>query len=156
MEKIGKKWNLPRVLLLISTLISAIILLLLSFNYSALLMLLISIVAVGLGLKRECYLPTGSRVKKSQFYFNIENKESLELAIKKGFKGGSPKVNLIESGAGKIEILVSRDNKYAQIELFRYVPYHYEKERETIIVAEEDIPSLCNYFKEVSGKKICQ
>jgi hypothetical protein len=71
------------------------------------------------------YLPSQSALKKHSMYFDLKELQNLkELVNSHNF---SAVVNMRGSGSGNIrmDVLLSRCNGFAAVQLFQFVPYNY-------------------------------
>jgi hypothetical protein len=97
--------------------------------------MMLMVVGIGLALygcvrllrntRRVVYLPSQSALKKHSLYFDLRELQNLrELVNSHNF---SAVVNMRGSGSGNIrmDVLMSRCNGFAAVQLFQFVPYNY-------------------------------
>lgn len=75
--------------------------------------------------KEMVYLPTGSVAKQHSFFFDLKHMEKLKKMIEQGTPECDPQVKSEASGNVRMDVMLSKDNKFAAIQLFQFVPYTY-------------------------------
>lgn len=76
--------------------------------------------------KEWVYIPTGSVAKDGSCYFDVAGLQALgNLLERKTFDAGAG-VKLRSSGNARMDYMISRDKKFAAVQLFRFVPFTYE------------------------------
>lgn len=75
--------------------------------------------------KELVYLPTGSAAKECSLFFDSKYQNSLVKMIETGnFRNDEPiKSNV--SGSIRMDAILSRDNKFAAVQLLEFIPYTY-------------------------------
>lgn len=76
--------------------------------------------------KEWVYVPTGSAIKEGTCFFDGCDLQALAdtMGKKRFLAGNSLKVK--ESGNVRMDYMLSRDKKFAAVQLFRFIPYTYE------------------------------
>lgn len=75
--------------------------------------------------KSIVYLPTGSAASERSLFFDLEHLNELTEIIKTGKPDENSKIKSKTSGNVRVDIMISRDNKFVAMQLFQYVPYAY-------------------------------
>lgn len=75
--------------------------------------------------KEMVYLPTGSVARQQSFFFDLKHMEKLKEMIEQGSSECAPQVKSESSGNVRMDVMLSKDNKFAAIQLFQFVPYTY-------------------------------
>lgn len=75
--------------------------------------------------KETVYLPTGSVTKSRSVFFDLENLSALTSMIEKNELNGESTIRSDSSGNVRMDVLLSRDNRFAAVQLFQFVPYSY-------------------------------
>lgn len=72
------------------------------------------------------YLPTHSSVKQVSLYFKGGELENIKKAVEKGDIKSLKELSAERNSGIKMDVMYSRDGKFASVQLFNYVPYNYE------------------------------
>lgn len=75
--------------------------------------------------KEMVYLPTGSVARQQSFFFDLKHMEKLKEMIEQGKPECDSQVKSEASGNVRMDVMLSKDNKFAAIQLFQFVPYTY-------------------------------
>lgn len=75
--------------------------------------------------KEIIYLPTGSVAKECSFFFDLKYMNRLIDMIEQGELDAENSVKSDPSGNVRMDAVISRDNKFAAVQLFQFVPYSY-------------------------------
>lgn len=75
--------------------------------------------------KEIVYLPTGSVVRERSMFFNLKHIDRLTALVENGDLAGESGIKCESSGNVRLDILISRDNRFAALQLFEFVPYTY-------------------------------
>lgn len=75
--------------------------------------------------KEVVYLPTGSVTKERSIFFDLKHMGKLKEMIEKGHLTLEDGVKSEGSGNVRMDVILSQDNKFADIQLFQFVPYTY-------------------------------
>lgn len=93
------------------------------------------------------YTPTGSAIREGSCFTDTDEVDVLQrLMVKKDF-GASPSVVFKPSGNGRMDYMVSKDGRFAAVQLFRFVPYTYEPISEIYYYTDEDAKAFQVYLE---------
>ena len=96
--------------------------------------------------KNYIYRPTSSAMKMHTIYIETADAECCIDAIKSNpnlFK----KLHLVTSGNCRVQVMLSKDNQAALIQLSRYVPHTYEPRINPVLLTGEQVSSLLPLLK---------
>lgn len=71
------------------------------------------------------YLPTGSVTKEYSLFFDLKHLNALTEALNNNRLGGDIDIRSSASGNVRLDVMLSRDGKFAAVQLFQFVPYVY-------------------------------
>ena len=75
---------------------------------------------------RKVYLPTGSLVKEQALFFDLKYLDDLKQLIDSGHFSSDLHLKSEASGNIRFDVMLSDDHEFAAVQLFQFVPYHYE------------------------------
>ncbi len=102
------------------------------------------------------YLPTGSPAIEQSLFFDVEH---LHL-LKSGFEGGildttilndTAQIRSTSSGNVRLDVILSRDKRFAAVQLFQFVPYNYEPVTSAYYFKEDDAAALSAFLGRCKG-----
>lgn len=76
--------------------------------------------------KEVVYAPTGSVAKERTVFFDLKHKDALKDIITSGSFAGSSDIRGEASGNLRMDVIFSKDKKFAAVQLFQFVPYTYQ------------------------------
>lgn len=76
--------------------------------------------------KERIYIPTGSVVYDSNYYFDISDTEQLAAILEKGDFSHQNGIELKMSGNLRMDCMMAKDRNFIAVQLYRFVPYTYE------------------------------
>jgi hypothetical protein len=97
------------------------------------------------------YLPTQSELKKRSLYFDLgELKNLTELVDKHNF---AATVNLRDNGSGNVrmDVLLSRCNGFAAVQLFQFVPYNYTPVSDIAYFAGDEAERFALFVRQTTN-----
>lgn len=97
--------------------------------------------------KKTVYLPTKSEIKKSSLFFDPVYLDTLSEMLKSGNFIQDKTVPGLHSGNIRMDMRVSRDKKFARVQLFRYIPYTYSAVSPVFYFTGESAESFCAFLK---------
>lgn len=142
MDKIIKKINIKRVTLLSILVVLAIFAFITRWPMVGSVLILIAVILSFLNLHSLYYRVTGSPIKSSTYYFEGERRAELIRAFDGKLQGELPSIEFGVRGSGKVELLISRDRKFAQVTIWHYVPHAYKQIGNPIIFENEELKPL--------------
>ena len=84
------------------------------------------------------YKPTGSEVRRGTLYMDSAELQHLQQMIKKNDFTSSSRLVFKEGGNGRLDYLVSKDNRFVALQLFQFVPYTYESISDKLYYTDDD------------------
>lgn len=75
--------------------------------------------------KRLYYLPTGSEVTESFMFFDLKDLNNLKALIAGANFYDQPDFRSQSGGNIRLHTLITRDNKFAAVQLYQFIPYTY-------------------------------
>lgn len=75
--------------------------------------------------KVDVYRPTNSMLKRISLFFELKNLESLTAMIEQGNPELGAGVQSCGSGNVRMDVILSKDHRFAAVQLFQFVPYTY-------------------------------
>lgn len=88
--------------------------------------------------KEWVYIPTGSVAKEGSCFFDVCDLEALNDALDKKTFTSHKDVRVKTNGNVRMDYMISRDKKFAAVQLFRFVPYTYEPASSVIYYTGND------------------
>lgn len=88
--------------------------------------------------KEWVYIPTGSVAKEGSCFFDVCDLEALNDALDKKTFTSHKDVRVKTNGNMRMDYMISRDKKFAAVQLFRFVPYTYEPASSVIYYTGND------------------
>ena len=92
------------------------------------------------------YLPTGSVVTEGSCYVDVRDLKSLEEAVHERNFSNASSVSFKHSGNVRMDYMLSKDRKFAAVQLFRFVPYTYEPATAIYYYTGDDAASFAHYL----------
>ena len=113
-----------------------------SAAYMGLIVCGLCLAAVGLlklffGSKRLFYLPTGSPITKKTLFYKQSDLRPLIQAIESNDFKALSKLEQVEGQGVRIDMMTSKDNKFATCQVFEYIPYTYSPASPVYVIPEE-------------------
>ena len=84
------------------------------------------------------YRPTSSVVRSGSLYMDSAELQHLQQMIKKNDFTSSSRLVFKEGGNGRLDYLVSKDNRFVALQLFQFVPYTYESISDKLYYTDDD------------------
>lgn len=75
--------------------------------------------------KENIYLPTGSLTREQSYFFDLKYLNTLTDMVNQDTLGSDASVKSDASGNVRLDVVLSVDNRFAAVQLFRFVPYSY-------------------------------
>lgn len=75
---------------------------------------------------KKVYLPTGSLVKEQVLFFDLKYLDDLKQLIDSGNFTLDLHFKSEVSGNIRLDVMLSEDHEFAAVQLFQFVPYHYQ------------------------------
>ena len=125
----------------------AIIAFIFSLNILGISLIIVGTIIFLAKAKQETYLPTNSVIKKYSIFFDKQDMAALEKIINGNLTDETKYIKPNDSGTCKVEVTVSRDKEYIAIQLYRFVPYFYEKAADQIFHTGTKAKEIGNYFE---------
>lgn len=72
------------------------------------------------------YQPTGSMIRSGSLYMDSAELQRVRQMVEKNDFSGFSKIVCKDGGNGRLDYLVSKDGRFAAVQLFQFVPYTYE------------------------------
>ncbi len=103
--------------------------------------------AVGLimllaGKRTLVHAPTGSKVRARVLTFEAEELDKLQKAMETRQFTQLGRLRQQDSGGVRLDMLLTADNRYALVSLYKYVPFDYELVGEPVKFHDEDAASF--------------
>ncbi|MBQ8520916.1 MAG: hypothetical protein IJ456_05990 [Bacteroides sp.] len=92
--------------------------------------------------KEVVYLPTGSTVKEGCCYLDVGDLQRMNDLLEEGGFETPRNVPVKMSGNARLDYMVSRDGKFAAVQLYRFIPYTYEPFSRVYYYTEADAASF--------------
>ena len=84
------------------------------------------------------YKPTGSEVRSGTLYMDATELQHLQQMVKKNDFSSSSRVVFKEGGNGRLDYLISKDNRFVALQLFHFIPYTYESVSDKLYYTDDD------------------
>ena len=84
------------------------------------------------------YTPTGSEVRSGTLYMDATELQHFQQMVKKNDFSTSSRVVFKEGGNGRLDYLISKDNRFVALQLFQFVPYTYESISDKLYYTDDD------------------
>ncbi len=96
------------------------------------------------------YQPTGSEIKKQRVCFNMEDITPLANMLAECQFPESPnfKANPAADSA-RMEVLYSKDNQFAAVQLFQYIPFEYQIFSPIHIYTNQEAVAFLNFMNAI-------
>lgn len=88
------------------------------------------------GSKSLVYLHTGSPVTKKTLFYKQSDLRSLIQSIESNDFSALGKLKQVDGQGVRIDMMTSKDNKFATCQVFEYIPYTYEPASPVYIIPE--------------------
>lgn len=128
-----------------------------SFTYA---LMTVGVAFIGFGVyrlfsnsKESIYMPTGSVTKEKSLFFDLKHLDDLKQNI---FSGEFPADSAIKSeqtGNVRMDVVISRDNQFAAVQLFQFVPYAYQPITSIRYYSADEIESLASFLVQNGVRK---
>lgn len=76
--------------------------------------------------KAVVYLPTGSIAREHSVFFDLKHLDKLTDLVNSGSFSNASAVKSEPSGNIRMDVILSKDCKFAAVQLFQFVPYTYQ------------------------------
>ena len=83
------------------------------------------------------YTPTGSEVRSGTLYMDATELQHFQQMVKKN-DFSSSRVIFKEGGNGRLDYLISKDNRFVALQLFHFIPYTYESVSDKLYYTDDD------------------
>lgn len=93
------------------------------------------------------YTLTGSVVSMGSYYSDTDVLPLLQQLIENKNFDQAARVTFKSSGNGRLDYMISKDGKFAAVQLFRFVPYTYEPVSEIFYYTDADAKAFQNYLE---------
>lgn len=103
--------------------------------------------------KESIYIPTGSIAKEKSLFFDLKHLDDLKHNV---FSGEFPVDSAIQSeGTGNVrmDVMISKDNQFAAVQLFQFVPYAYQPITSIRYYTMDEVESLASFLTRNGVKK---
>lgn len=98
-----------------------------------------------IGGRMLVYQPTNSPIDLYSIFFNTEELNNLSRAIEVGNTAYIKKNKSENNNAGiRLDIAVTRDQKFAACQICKYIPYNYEPVTDVILIPESNCAAFTN------------
>ena len=84
------------------------------------------------------YKPTGSEVRRGTLYMDTTELQHIQQMVKKNDFSSSTRVVFKEGGNGRLDYLISKDNRFVALQLFHFIPYTYESVSDKLYYTDDD------------------
>ena len=84
------------------------------------------------------YKPTGSEVRSGTLYMDATELQHFQQMVKKNDFSSSSRVVFKEGGNGRLDYLISKDNRFGALQLFHFIPYTYESVSDKLYYTDDD------------------
>lgn len=91
------------------------------------------------------YTPTGSAISEGSYYVDTDELNALQRLLEK--KSFDRIISVKQTGNGRLDYMVSKDGKFAAVQLFHFVPYTYEPYSGIYYYTDADATALKGYLK---------
>ena len=71
------------------------------------------------------YTPTGSEVRSGTLYMDATELQHFQQMVKKNDFSTSSRVVFKEGGNGRLDYLISKDNRFVALQLFHFIPFEF-------------------------------
>ena len=92
------------------------------------------------------YLPTGSVAKEYSLFYDLKHLNTLTDLLNHGCPDASHCMKGEASGNVRLDIMLSRDNRFAAVQLFQFVPYSYMPVTEVRYYTDADAASVSAFL----------
>lgn len=92
------------------------------------------------------YIPTGSAVTEASCYLDVGDFQLLKEAIDGCSFCNVSSVSFKHSGNIRMDYMLSKDRKFAAVQLFRFVPYAYEPATKVYYYTGDDAAVFAHYL----------
>lgn len=75
--------------------------------------------------KEVVYLPTGSIAKEYSVFFDLKNLDKLTKIVQTNSFSINTDIKSTAGGNVRLDVILSKDNKFAAVQLFQFIPYTY-------------------------------
>ena len=76
--------------------------------------------------KEVVYLPTGSLANEYRVFFDLKDLDKLKGIVTSNSYSVSSEIKSQAGGNVRLEIILSKDKKFAAVQLFQFIPYTYQ------------------------------
>ena len=84
------------------------------------------------------YRPTGSTIRSGSLYMDSTELQHLQQMIQKNDFSSSSRLVFKEGGNGRLDYLISKDNRFVALQLFHFIPYTYESVSDKLYYTDDD------------------
>ncbi|MDR0940476.1 MAG: hypothetical protein LBN29_14220 [Mediterranea sp.] len=92
------------------------------------------------------YLPTGSAIKGYTLYFDRNEEGKLLSLVEDRNLAKSAELKPCSGGGMKMEVLLSRCNRFAAVQLSEFVPYEYRPITDSVYFEEHEAKPLADFI----------
>lgn len=91
------------------------------------------------------YASTGSTITEGSYYIETEKLSTLQRLLEE--KNFDQTISVKQTGNGRLDYMVSKDGRFAAVQLFHFVPYTYEPYSGIYYYTDADATALKNYLE---------
>lgn len=103
--------------------------------------------------KRAVYLPTGSATKEHSLFFDLRYKDELSTIIQSGSFPLDADIRSEHSGNVRMDVILSKDTKFAAVQLFQFIPYTYQPVTSVHYYTGNDASSLAAFLTKSRSQR---
>ena len=97
--------------------------------------------------KHEVYTVTGSPVKRESYFIDRDSKSALENVLHGELGDNSLLIYFSDSGSGRLDVIMTKDESYAVATMYHYIPHKYEQVADPIVYSGPKVKKLARYLK---------
>lgn len=93
------------------------------------------------------YTPTGGVLREASCFTEADDLPVLQRMLEKKVFEQAPTVTFKQSGNGRMDYLISKDGKFAAVQLFRFIPYTYEPVSDIYYYTDADATAFLHFME---------
>ena len=152
MENVIKRVNVKALIFSLSLYAAAIAAFITSYQSFGILLILISTTYLFLKFKIEIYNPTGSPVKRYSLFFEKDNLQKFEEILRGDMGDNTVLFNFSDSGSARADIVITKDETFSAVKLYRFIPYKYEEATDYIEFNGPQSLKLARYLERCNKR----
>lgn len=100
--------------------------------------------------KEIIYMATGSSITEGSCYFDISDLQKMSSLLEKKDFNGKAEILMKMRGNARMDYMISKDRKFAAVQLYHFIPYTYEAASRIFYFTDEDSEQFIHYIDSLN------